>query len=117
MIITLSPEGGSPADQIRDQVRGLVSTSQLAAGQRLPSVRQLATDLGLAPGTVAKAYKALEAEGMLTTRIGGGTRVSRNATAIPVAVRDAAATLAQVSQQSGVPRDEAVRVLRALWPD
>lgn len=55
-IITLS--GSSPpADQIHDQIFGLVASGLLAADERLPSGRQLAKDLGVAPGTVAKSYR------------------------------------------------------------
>lgn len=116
MIITLS---GStpPTEQIRDQIRGLVSSGQLAADERLPSVRQLAKDLGVAVGTVAKAYKALEAEGFLTARTGGGTRVSRSAATTPRAVLDAARQLAASSIQAGTSLEDSVRILRAIWPE
>lgn len=117
MIIVLTPAGAPPTEQIRDQLRGLVSAGRLAAGQRLPSVRQLAADLGVAPGTVAKAYRALEAEGILTTSVGTGTRVSRTVAAPPAAVLDAARALAEASRRSGTDADEAVRILRAIWPD
>jgi len=116
-MIAVTPGGGAPGDQIRDQIRGLVAAGRLGAGERLPSVRQLAADLGLAPGTVAKAYKALEAEGVLVTRIGAGTRVSATASPIPVAVREAAATLASVAREAGLDADAASNVLRAVWPD
>jgi GntR family transcriptional regulator len=115
MIITLSGSA-APTDQIRDQIRGLIASGQLAAEQRLPSVRQLARDLGVAPGTVAKAYRALEAEGLLTARTGGGTRVSRAATTTPRAVLDAARTLADTSTRAGIDLDATIRVLRAIWP-
>jgi DNA-binding transcriptional regulator YhcF (GntR family) len=48
----------------------------LAAGHRLPPLRQLASDLGLAVGTVARTYRELEAAGLVASRRGGGTRVS-----------------------------------------
>lgn len=116
MIIRLS---GSepPTNQIRDQISGLIASGRLAADDRLPSVRQLAKDLGVAPGTVAKAYRALETEGLLVTRTGGGTRVSAAATSTPRAVLEAARALAQAGKRAGVDEDGAVRVLRAIWPD
>jgi GntR family transcriptional regulator len=116
-MIVLTPQGAAPTEQIRDQIRGLITTGRLAAEQRLPSVRQLAADLGVAPGTVAKAYRALESEGFLTTGVGVGTRVSRSATATPRGVLDAARRLAAASRDAGTDLDEAVRVLRAIWPD
>ena len=70
MILSVTPEGGSPARQIHDQISGLITTGRLGRGERLPSVRQLAADLAVAPGTVAKAYRSLEADGLLVTRVG-----------------------------------------------
>ncbi|MGV2985448.1 GntR family transcriptional regulator [Microbacterium sp. AGC85] len=115
MSITLSGSA-PPTDQIRDQIRGLISSGQLAAADRLPSVRQLAKDLAVAPGTVAKAYRALEAEGLLITRTGGGTRVSATATTTSRPVLDAARKLADSSARAGVDLDAAISVLRAIWP-
>ena len=106
-----------PTEQIRDQIRGLIASGRLAADERLPSVRQLAKDLGVAPGTVAKAYKALEAEGYLTARTGGGTRVSRSATTLPRPVLEAARHFAATSTQAGTGLDETIRILRAIWPE
>lgn len=110
-------DGASPVDQIRDQIRGLVATDQVPAGERLPSVRQLANDLGIAPGTVAKAYRSLEQEGLLQTRVGGGTRISTEASATPPSVIDHAHALAQASTDADVSLDDAIRILRAVWPD
>ncbi|UUU31677.1 GntR family transcriptional regulator [Streptomyces sp. CA-210063] len=65
-----------PYEQIRSQLAALIVTGRLAEGERLPTVRQLATDLGLAPGTVARAYRELEAAELIRTRRGAGTRVA-----------------------------------------
>ena len=65
-----------PFEQVRAQISGLIAVGQLGPGSRLPSVRQLAGDLGLAPGTVARAYSELEAAGALITRRRGGTFVA-----------------------------------------
>lgn len=115
-MITLSGSA-PPTEQIRDQIRGLVASGRLAGDERLPSVRQLAKDLGVAPGTVAKAYKALEVEGYLTARTGGGTRVSRSATTIPRPVLEAARQLAATSTHAGTGLDDTIRILRAIWPE
>lgn len=104
-----------PADQIADQLRGLIGSGQLAADERLPSVRQFAGDLGVAPGTVAKAYRALETEGLLVARIGRGTRVSRTAATTPLEVMEAARALAEAGDRHGIDADEAVRIVRAVW--
>lgn len=65
-----------PYEQIRAQLATLIRTGQLTEGERLPTVRQLAADLGLAPGTVARAYRELEATELIRTRRGAGTRVA-----------------------------------------
>jgi DNA-binding transcriptional regulator YhcF (GntR family) len=65
-----------PYEQLREQIAGLIAAGQLPPGSRLASVRQLAGDLGLAPGTVARAYSELEAAGAITTRRRGGTFVA-----------------------------------------
>lgn len=65
-----------PYEQLRANVARLVATGQLAVGSRLPTVRQLARDLGVAPGTVARAYKELEAAKILVTRGRHGTHVA-----------------------------------------
>ncbi|MBJ6641761.1 GntR family transcriptional regulator [Streptomyces sp. DHE7-1] len=65
-----------PYEQIRAQLADLIGTGRLAEGERLPTVRQLAADLGLATGTVARAYRELEAASLIRTRRGAGTRVA-----------------------------------------
>ena len=116
MNITLSGSA-PPTDQIHDQIRGLVATGLLAADERLPSVRQLAKDLGVAPGTVAKSYRALEAGGFLVTRTGSGTRVRSTASTTPMPVLEAAHHLAKASTRSGTDLDDTIRILRAIWPE
>ncbi|GAA1408793.1 GntR family transcriptional regulator [Glutamicibacter uratoxydans] len=65
-----------PYEQIRAQVAALISLGELPAGAKLPTVRALATDLGVAAGTVARAYKELEAEGLISSRRRAGTVVN-----------------------------------------
>ncbi|MEU5684939.1 GntR family transcriptional regulator [Streptomyces venezuelae] len=65
-----------PYEQIRAQLSALITTGRLPEGERLPPVRQLAADLGLAAGTVARAYRELEAASLIHTRRGAGTRVA-----------------------------------------
>jgi DNA-binding transcriptional regulator YhcF (GntR family) len=64
------------SDQVRKQIVELVRSGQLIAETKLPAVRQLAADLRLAPNTVAKAYRELEAAGVLVTRGRLGTFVA-----------------------------------------
>jgi GntR family transcriptional regulator len=78
-----------PYEQLRRQLLDLVGAGALSPGDRLPPLRQLAGDLGLAVGTVARTYRELEADGVLTSRRGGGTRVSDQARPLPEATRRA----------------------------
>ena len=113
MIITLSTTGGTPAEQVYDQIRGLITTGALAAHERLPSVRQLAADLAVAPGTIAKAYKQLEEQQLVETRIGSGTRVSPHASAISKDVAQAARKLIDASRRDNLELSEVLQVIRA----
>ena len=79
MSVSVSIDSASPVppfEQIRVQITGLIETGTLVDGERLPSVRQLAGDLRVAPGTVARAYKEMEETGLLVSRRGAGTRVA-----------------------------------------
>ncbi len=62
--------------QIIDQVRGGIASGQLARGDQLPTVRQLAVDLEINPNTVVRAYRELELGGLLETHQGTGTFIS-----------------------------------------
>lgn len=63
--------------QIIDQVTGGLAAGALAAGDQLPTVRQLAVDLSINPNTVIRAYRELEIRGVLETQQGTGTFISR----------------------------------------
>lgn len=106
---------GVPGEQIKAQIRGLIATNELPAGARLPSVRQLARDLGVAAGTVAKAYQDLEAQGLLTSRRGSGTRVADGVTRVPIVVVEHIRTLAKSAKDEGVSVDDVAHVLRTVW--
>lgn len=64
--------------QIADHIRRQVALSNLHPGERLPAIRALAKKLNLDPGTVARAYRELEREGIVTSRQGGGSCISTN---------------------------------------
>jgi DNA-binding transcriptional regulator YhcF (GntR family) len=68
-----------PYEQLRRQLTDLIGAGVLGPGSRLPPLRQLAADLGLAVGTVGRTYRELEAAGLVTSRRGGGTRVTAGA--------------------------------------
>lgn len=65
--------------QLERQVRDAIRTGRLGAGERLPSSRELARELGLSRGLVQDCYAQLQAEGYLVTRVGSATRVAAGA--------------------------------------
>jgi DNA-binding transcriptional regulator YhcF (GntR family) len=76
----LSVDGKSSTpifEQLRVTVIGAVRDGRLPAGARLPTVRELAADLGLAVNTVARTYRELETAGIVETRGRQGTFVAR----------------------------------------
>ncbi|MEA2149188.1 MAG: hypothetical protein QOD69_1018 [Solirubrobacteraceae bacterium] len=76
MILEIDPAVALPPyEQLRQQITAHVLGGGLQAGDRLPSIRQLANDLGLAIGTVGRAYRELEADGVVTTHGRHGTVV------------------------------------------
>ncbi|MGV8852021.1 MAG: GntR family transcriptional regulator [Rhodoglobus sp.] len=98
-----------PFEQIKAQAIAQIASGELLAGTKLATVRQLASDLGIAPNTVARAYRELEADGFLLSR-------GRNGTIVKARPGDAAALLqleakayADRSAELGVSRDEALR--------
>ena len=71
--------GVSICDQIRTQIRDCVVSGQLLPGEQLPTVRSMAVELSVNPGTVSKALQELEREGVLTSEEGSGTFVAAGA--------------------------------------
>lgn len=65
-------------EQVRDGLRSLMVTGVLAAGEKLPSVRSLATELAINPNTIQRAYAQLEAEGYVYSVAGRGSFVAEN---------------------------------------
>jgi GntR family transcriptional regulator len=74
--------------QLIDQVRGGMASGALAAGDQLPTVRQLAVDLEINPNTVVRAYRELELGGLLETHQGTGTFISEQKLKRPDAERE-----------------------------
>lgn len=67
-----------PYQQVVEQIRAGIERGELQADSPLPTVRQLAGDLGIAPNTVARAYSELQNEGWLVSDGRRGTRVARS---------------------------------------
>jgi DNA-binding transcriptional regulator YhcF (GntR family) len=101
-------------EQIRAQLAGYISTGALGAGDRLPTVRGLAADLGIAVNTVARAYTELESAGLVSTGRRVGTVVTASDRApIPAEVLEAADRLAAAVATAGLTEQIAIDVLHA----
>ena len=101
------PSAQPPYEQVRREIIEQVRSGELRSGDKLPAIRVLAEDLGLAPGTVARAYKLLEEGRIVVTRRGAGTTVA------PDAAREARRAAAAAERESGGPVDAGLTSLFA----
>lgn len=105
--------GGAPIfDQLRVAVIEAVRDGRLPAGARLPTVRELAGELGLAVNTVARAYRELETAGVVETRGRQGSFIARS-DPTDAAMAAAARAYAEAARALGVGHAEARRYLDA----
>jgi DNA-binding transcriptional regulator YhcF (GntR family) len=117
-MITLDPSSSVPPfEQVRSQLAAQIADGALPAGTRLPPVRKLAEDLGLAANTVARAYRDLEIAGVVETRGRGGTIVAAGGDQARVRLQLAAQRYATMARDLGVAPGEAMRLVQtALAP-
>ncbi len=102
-----------PFEQLRLQVLAGITDGSLPAGTRMPTVRALAEQLGLAVNTVARSYRELEAAGVIETRGRGGTVISLSTDAAAHAAQEAAAAYASRTRALGISPDAALDYVRA----
>lgn len=119
MILRIDPDSHVPPyEQIRSQIATMTASGVLPEGTRLPAIRQLASDLRVAGGTVARAYRELEQSGVISTRGRHGTFVEKSAPAQAEVDREldaAARSFAVRAVQLGVDVSQAIEyVQRAM---
>ena len=104
-----------PYEQIRSQIAAYVQGGLLTDGSRLPTMRALAADLGVATGTVARAYSELEAAGLIASRRRTGSVVigPRPPRAAEEAVHRAAVRLAAEARAAGIDGEAVLTIVRA----
>jgi len=113
--VRIDPAAGTALfDQLRLQIIEAIRAGRLPAGSRLPTVRELAADLGMAANTVARTYRELEAAGVLETRGRSGTFVAA-ADPADAAMVTAAGIFAATARSLGLGKDDAVRYLDAAF--
>lgn len=118
-VVVDANSGLAPWRQVHDQIVLLIATGRLPTGSRLPTVRQLARDLGLAPGTIARAYRELEAEGRVITGRARGTVVAESTGRVGDDDLLRAVARDFVAQALGLGADveTAVRIVRAAYQE
>jgi DNA-binding transcriptional regulator YhcF (GntR family) len=102
-----------PYEQVRSQLARQITDRALVVGTRLPTVRQLAADLGLASNTVARAYRELEEAGLVETRGRAGTFVSARGERSRATVQQAAREYAATARALGLDPAEALSIIEA----
>src|SRR5580765_2603614 len=125
MFLPVDPSSGLPVyRQIIDQVRRMMVSGRLAAGERLPSIRDLAVQLRINPLTVGRAYGDLEREGLIEMRRGLGMYVRQQERLIrpidggvPAGVAQAARRLVLEAAQAGLGRAQTVRAVEESWKE
>ena len=101
-------------EQIRLQIADFIRAGQLSTGQRLPSIRCLASDLQVAPGTVARAYTELESEELIESDRATGSRVLPQQH-VGSELRLAAERFVQIARLRGVDQSDALSLVRIAW--
>jgi GntR family transcriptional regulator len=118
VILELDPASPVPPyEQLRAQITTMVATGVLPHGSRLPSIRQLARDLGVATATIARAFRELERDQIVETRGRHGTFVLDAPTQVAAVererrLREAARSFAVQARQLGVDPELALRQAR-----
>ncbi|MER7200020.1 MULTISPECIES: GntR family transcriptional regulator [unclassified Streptomyces] len=102
----------APYEQVRAQIAGQALSGTLPVGYKLPTVRGLAETLGLAANTVAKAYRALESDGVIETRGRNGTFVAAAGDASAREAAAAAAAFAERAHRLGLTEPQALAAVR-----
>lgn len=118
----VSIDTGSPVpvyEQLRTQLQRLIASGQLPAGSRLPTIRQFASDLGLASATVSRVYELLANDGWVVGAGRSGTVVRSDAPtqALDAEVHDRVTQLALLAKQLGVARATLVELLDEALDD
>ncbi|KRB78609.1 GntR family transcriptional regulator [Nocardioides sp. Root190] len=112
-MIVLDPQAPAPPyEQIRSQLAAQIDRNELRAGDRLPTVRRLAQDLGVAVNTAARAYRELEATGLIETRGRAGSFVTGSG--VERAAREAAIEYVERVRALGVRDRDAVDILAGV---
>ncbi len=116
MQLTVDPNSGVPTyEQIRTQIAAHILAGTLGPGHRLPSIRQLARDLAVAPGTVARAYNELEATKLISTSRTHGSRVLGEVALPQSELVEGARRLVAQAKRNDLDEEQLVALIHAAW--
>ena len=101
-----------PFEQVRSQLAALISAGILTPGTRLPTVRDLAADLGIAVGTVTRAYRELETLGLVTSRRRIGTVVAEGAPELVEPLKSAVDRLIEAADATNTPGEDVIAIVQ-----
>ena len=102
-----------PFEQVRSGVLAAVVSGELVSGSRLPTVRALAEQLGIAVNTVARSYRELEGDGIIETRGRSGSFVRASGDDIQKRAQDAARAYVESIHLLGMDRADALAIVAA----
>lgn len=119
MLIVIDHNSRIPIyEQIKTQIIALINSGVLAPGDKLPSLRALASDLSLNFNTIKKVFALLEADGVIESRQGAGFFVTagavENKNVLAKAEEELRLTLARV-RDAGLSEEAAIRILSEIF--
>jgi len=118
-VIIIDPRSRTPIfEQIKEQIINLINIGELRPDDKLPSIRQLASDLELNVNTVKRAFQELESERVTYSLPGKGVFVSENAVANQIVLENAEAELTRIlasSKAKGVSLDRVIALAKIIY--
>ncbi|MCR3722738.1 MULTISPECIES: GntR family transcriptional regulator [Prauserella salsuginis group] len=113
-LVGVDPESKVPPyEQVRTEIATKINDGALAVGTKLPTVRSLAAEVGIAANTIARAYRELEEAGLIETKGRSGTFVAATGDRTRIRARDAARRYADTAHKLGLSDDEAIAIVTA----
>lgn len=118
----LNPRSKQPLyEQLVEQLRRQIILGGMKAGAAMPSVRQLATELGINPNTIQKAYRRMEEEGMILSIPGKGSFVSDDLADMLTKQREdqrsKARQMLQACREMGLTKEEITQMVEEIYKE
>ena len=118
-MILIDPVSRTPIfEQIKEQIINLINTGELKTDDKLPSIRQLASDLDLNVNTVKRAFQELEEQQVTYSIPGKGVFVSKTAVANEIVLSEAEKELTRIltsSKAKGITLDRVIRIAEKIY--